>query len=113
MYTGHCWRRTTATLAAAKGMTVPQIKQITGHRSDTVVQNYIDSSIYTKNNASEMLAVIGDEDMNLNVGTEDRKRKKTGFGGILPNNKLPKNNGSSNNQGTIIHKMALLKLFIM
>eukprot|EP01038_Epipyxis_sp_PR26KG_P016891 gene16891-23171_t len=37
LYTGHCWRRTTATLAAAKkGMTVPQIKQITGHRSDTV-----------------------------------------------------------------------------
>jgi integrase len=32
-YTGHCWRRTTATIAAGKGMTIPQIKQITGHCS--------------------------------------------------------------------------------
>ena len=41
-YTGHCWRRTAVTLACEKGLTLPQIKALTGHRSDTVVQGYID-----------------------------------------------------------------------
>lgn len=40
LYTGHCWRRTTATMAAASGMTLPQIKQITGHRSIIVWSIY-------------------------------------------------------------------------
>jgi hypothetical protein len=44
LYTGHSCRRTTVTLAADSGMSLAQIKQITGHKSDTVVQGYIDNS---------------------------------------------------------------------
>jgi hypothetical protein len=56
-FTGHAWRRTTATIAASRGMTLPQIKQITGHKSDTVVQGYIDSSDFTKRKAADSLAL--------------------------------------------------------
>jgi hypothetical protein len=44
-YTGHCWRRSAATLAANAGLSLPQIKALTGHRSDTVVQRYIERSV--------------------------------------------------------------------
>jgi integrase len=37
-YTGHCWRRTAATLAANTGLTMAQLKCLTGHRSDTVLR---------------------------------------------------------------------------
>ncbi|KAJ1401497.1 hypothetical protein B484DRAFT_405701 [Ochromonadaceae sp. CCMP2298] len=33
-YMGHCWRRSAATLAANAGLSFPQIKALTGHRSD-------------------------------------------------------------------------------
>eukprot|EP01038_Epipyxis_sp_PR26KG_P017577 gene17577-24402_t len=100
LYTGHCWRRTTATLAASKGMTIPQIKQITGHRSDTVVQNYIDSSIYTKNKASEMLAVVDDDEMG-GGGGHQKKNRNSSYNQLLPsNNKYQKkgNDYGYNNQ---------------
>jgi hypothetical protein len=44
-YTAHCWRRSAATLAANAGLSLAQIKALTGHRSDTVVQRYIDRSL--------------------------------------------------------------------
>ena len=43
-YTGHFIRRTVTTLAAESGLTVQQIKCLTGHKSDAVVQGYIDNS---------------------------------------------------------------------
>ena len=43
-YTGHCWRRTAATLAAEAGSTLAEIKTLTGHRSDNVAYNYIANS---------------------------------------------------------------------
>jgi hypothetical protein len=44
-FTGHCWRRSAATLAANAGLSLPQIKALTGHKSDTVVQRYIERSM--------------------------------------------------------------------
>ena len=43
-YTGHTWRRTSITFMANAGMSLPQIKSVSGHKSDTVVQGYIDKS---------------------------------------------------------------------
>jgi integrase len=37
-YSGHCFRRTACTMAANAGMGIPQIKAMTGHKSDAVVQ---------------------------------------------------------------------------
>ena len=50
-YTGHCWRRTATTLCAEAGLSIPQMKAVTGHRSDTVLQGYIDNSILMKRKA--------------------------------------------------------------
>lgn len=65
-YTGHCWRRTTATMAAEYVMSLPQIKQITGHKSYTVVQGYIDSSIQTKTSAASTLSLLQNNNDNAN-----------------------------------------------
>ncbi len=56
-YTGHCWRRTATTILANKGLTLPQIKTMTGHLSDTVVQGYIDKSTVMKELGATALSV--------------------------------------------------------
>jgi integrase len=53
-FTGHCWRRTAITWGANAGMTLSQLKAMSGHHSDTVVQvrvtrctAYLVTNIYT------------------------------------------------------------------
>jgi Phage integrase family len=48
-YTGHTLRRTAITWAANAGLPLSQIKCLSGHRSDTVVQGYIDTSDHMRN----------------------------------------------------------------
>ena len=43
-YTGHCFRRTSATLAANSGIDFVQLKRLGGWKSDTVAQHYIAES---------------------------------------------------------------------
>jgi integrase len=43
-YTGHCWRRTCITLLAKSNLSVARMKLVSGHKSDTVLQMYIDST---------------------------------------------------------------------
>jgi integrase len=56
-YTGHCWRRTTITIGANAGLTLPQLKALSGHKSDTVLQKYIDNSGPMKATVSEAIQV--------------------------------------------------------
>lgn len=58
-WTGHCWRRTCATLCAESGLQLADIKLVTGHTSDTVVMRYIDSSDKMKRKAATALSVGG------------------------------------------------------
>jgi integrase len=37
-FTGHVWRRTAITWGANSGMTLPQLKAMSGHHSDSVCQ---------------------------------------------------------------------------
>jgi hypothetical protein len=57
-YTGHCWRRVTGTWAADAGLSLPEIKQLTGHKSDHVVQGYIDKSIVQKRKGAAALEIV-------------------------------------------------------
>ena len=41
-HTGHCWRRTSITFATEQGLSLMEIKALSGHKSDTVVQGYIE-----------------------------------------------------------------------
>jgi len=60
-FTGHCWRRTATTFCAESGLTIPQMKQVTGHKSDTVVQGYIDRTELMKRKAAVALATSAQE----------------------------------------------------
>jgi len=55
-FTGHCWRRTAATLMAESGLTVPQMKSATGHGSERVMQRYVDNTHNQKSIAANALA---------------------------------------------------------
>jgi hypothetical protein len=43
-YTGHCFKRTGITICADFGMTEPQLRAYSGHKSSSVVQGYIATS---------------------------------------------------------------------
>jgi len=57
LYTSHVWRRTAITWAAEDGLTLPQIRVLSGHRSDSVVQGYIDRSDRMRENIAASVAV--------------------------------------------------------
>jgi hypothetical protein len=56
-YTGHCWRRTATTFAANAGLSLAQMKTLTGHKSDTVIQGYIDKSDVMKNTVATAVSI--------------------------------------------------------
>ena len=58
--TGHCLRRTAISWAANAGLTLPQIKCLSGHQSDTVVQGYINNSTAMRNIIEESLGFTND-----------------------------------------------------
>ena len=47
-YTGHCFRRSAATLLSGSGASMQLVKQMGGWRSDSVAQLYIDHSTHTR-----------------------------------------------------------------
>jgi hypothetical protein len=61
LLTGHCFKRTSITWCADAGMSIPQIKAHTGHKSDTVVQGNVDQSMPQKMLAAHAIAgnVVG------------------------------------------------------
>jgi site-specific recombinase XerD len=55
-YTSHAFRRSTATILTDAGRTLAEIKNVTGHLSDKVVQGYIANSVNQKRKAANDLA---------------------------------------------------------
>lgn len=55
-FTGHCFRRTAATLLANNGGDLMQIKRLGGWKSSTVAEGYIDSSIVTQVNTAKLIS---------------------------------------------------------
>jgi hypothetical protein len=54
-YTSHCLKRTTITMLADYGLSLPQIKSHSGHKSDTVVSGYIAASLPQKRLCSKAI----------------------------------------------------------
>lgn len=52
-FTGHCFRRTAATLLANSGANVTSIKQLGGWRSSTVAEGYVENSLTNRKNIYE------------------------------------------------------------
>lgn len=55
LYTGHCFRRTSATLLADSGANLTTIKRHGGWKSDQVAEGYIEESIQNKYNITSKL----------------------------------------------------------
>jgi len=55
-YTGHCFRRTSATALANAGVTLMELKRAGGWNSDTVCQRYVADSVAEQQKTAEMLA---------------------------------------------------------
>ena len=55
MYAGHSLRSGFATSAALAGASLEEIKRTTGHKSDKIVQGYLDSASLVKRNAAKKL----------------------------------------------------------
>lgn len=54
-YTGHCFRRSSATLLADSGANLTTIKRHGGWKSDAVAESYIEESVQNKKNISEKI----------------------------------------------------------
>jgi integrase len=74
LYTGHSIRRTSTTICAESGMTLPQIKLVTGHKSDTIVQEYIDQSSTMKQRAADILSLDGPQTDSDGIAIRKRTR---------------------------------------
>jgi len=74
-YTGHCFRRTSATLAADHGLTLPQIKTLTGHKSDSVAQQYIDRSNVQLDLVNEAVSMAGNKRSRDEVDSSPQRKR--------------------------------------
>lgn len=54
-YTGHCWRRSAATQAAAAGATSVDLKTTFGWKQDTTAMKYLDKSANQRNKMASMI----------------------------------------------------------
>lgn len=57
-YTGHCMRRTSATLLAEAGASMTTLKRHGGWKSTSVAEGYLEDSLSSKNEVSRMLAGV-------------------------------------------------------
>ena len=55
-YTGHCFRRSSATILAAKGVDLLSVKRHGGWKSSTVAEGYIQDSLHGKIAIADQLA---------------------------------------------------------
>ena len=66
MYTGHCFRRTSATLLADSGANLVTLKRLGGWRSSAVAETYIEDSVEKKKKVSK-LVMGGGKIFNVNI----------------------------------------------
>lgn len=66
-YTGHCFRRSSATLLADSGASTSVLKRHGGWRSTAVAESYVEESIENKNKIANSISGIKSRD-NLNPG---------------------------------------------
>lgn len=55
-FTGHCFRRTAATILAESGGDTRSLKQLGGWRSDTVAESYVENSLKNKINIARSIS---------------------------------------------------------
>jgi hypothetical protein len=59
LYTSHAYRRTAITFGAEAGLTMPQLKTLSGHKSDSALEGYIERSMPMKLVAAGATSILG------------------------------------------------------
>ncbi|XP_057327935.1 uncharacterized protein LOC130669182 [Microplitis mediator] len=91
-YTGHCFRRTSATLLANAGASLTTLKQHGGWRSSTVVEGYIENSLCNKtkifnqivNSSENVLTVRPNNSLNTTTKDQNYSRPSTSTSNVSP-----------------------------
>lgn len=81
LYTGHSFRRTSATLLANAGADFLSVKRHGGWKSSTVAESYVEDSIYNKRKVGQLIASsisINGSNNKENIEGEPQKRSKNG-----------------------------------
>lgn len=75
-YTGHCFRRTSATILADSGADLTSIKRLGGWKSSTVAEGYIENSIENKAKLSKCITqnIKGNRSFSPQPGTSAQAR---------------------------------------
>lgn len=98
MYTGHCFRRTSATLLANRGADLVKIKRLGGWKSSSVAETYIEQSLQTQIAVSQ--SILGGEESQ--VGTSNNSAQQIEISSSSSSNsRVPSLNISSNENCTI------------
>lgn len=67
LYTGHCFRRTSATLVADAGAELVTLKRLGGWRSSSVAESYIEDSLEKKRKVSTL--IMGEKEVSASTFT--------------------------------------------
>jgi integrase len=89
-YTGHCFRRTAATLFVEGGGSKPMLKIAGGWSSDSVCEGYVAESSVTRRNISNTLAIPGnnENDVALPEAPSNKKAPSTELVGAFPSQNI-------------------------
>lgn len=85
-YTGHCFRRTSATFLSNAGAGIPVLKRHHGWKSSTVAEKYIESSLPEKTKIARMIQ--GGETF-VQVLEESKEGSSTSKESLLPQESVP------------------------
>lgn len=86
MYTGHCFRRTSATLLVEAGGDILQLKRHGGWKSSTVAEGYIDDSISGKVATGQLILGQSSTQATASVVHSSNKFQESSSSGIVISN---------------------------
>lgn len=72
-YTGHCFRRSSASLLADSGATIDVLKRHGGWKSSSVAEGYVENSLYQKKNVADQIFTNVSSDVDM-ASTSTRGR---------------------------------------
>lgn len=71
-YTGHCFRRSSASLLADSGADITAVKRLGGWKSSTVAEGYIENSLENKKETTRKIFGIGNQQLQTQPSTSSQ-----------------------------------------
>ena len=107
-YTGHSFRRSSATSAADSGISLINLKRLGGWRSDFVASGYVDDSIASAVDAANHLSPLSSSIETLqNASTSICNQSFTSLSAITNADKSSPNTTLSDKKGTVVFNITI------